>query len=411
MGFFTLFKIARRSVLRHRRRTLISVSAVGFSLGLAIFFITLGDGVYRQLIEDAVRLHGGHLTVEDPMYEEAPAVDLRVRGIEQLRHQVEALPNVERTKAMVLGQGVAKSGAAAVGVAIMGVEPAVEKATSPLARRMQKGQYLEDPDEPRIVVGSRLAERLKVGLGSKLVLATNNAAGDLVEELVRVKGIFSMGTEETDAYLAQIPIGTARRLFGLEPDAATRLAVVLTDAREREPVLQAVQALAPPGAEAKPWEEVLPDLAAYIRIDRGSNLILQGILIFLSLFTVFNTVSMSVLERTREFAVQLAIGTRLAALAAQVLLESAVMGLVGCLFGIVLGGSVGFYFERHGLDIRTFYSEEVTVSGFAMDTVIRAYVSLERLASLGGLVFLATVAVGVIPLFGLRRIRVADVLR
>ena len=75
-----------------------------------------------------------------------------MRGIDKLRRQVEVLPNVERTKAMVLGQGVAKSGAAAVGVAIMGVEPAVEKATSPLAKHIQRGEYLEDPDEPLALI-------------------------------------------------------------------------------------------------------------------------------------------------------------------------------------------------------------------------------------------------------------------
>jgi putative ABC transport system permease protein len=411
MGARALLKIAWRSLGRNRRRTAISVGAIGFSLALAVFFIALGDGVYRGLVDDAARMHGGHLTIEDARYEAAPAVDLRIDGVSALRARVAGLPGVRSTKAMMLGQGVIQSGAGAVGAAVVGVEPAVEGATSPLARRIVAGRYLAPEDGARIVIGAKLAERLKVGVGDKLVVSTNDARGQLVEELVHVAGIFRIGSDETDAYLAQIPIGFARRLYGLGPDAATRLAVVLDDPRDRDRLLPALRALAPPGAAVRTWEEVLPDLAAYIRIDRGSNFIFQGILIFLSLFTVFNTITMSVLERTREFAVQLALGARRALVGEQVMVESILLGLLGCALGLTLGGLAGYALQVHGLDMRSFYSGDVTVSGFAIDTVVHAQVTADRLADLGAVVFVATVLVALVPLLQLRRIRIADVLR
>lgn len=411
MGVGTLLKIAWRSLGRNRRRTFISVGAIGFSLALAVFFIALGDGVYRALVDDAARMHGGHLTIEDARYEAAPSVDLRIEGVTALRERVAALPGVARTKAMVLGQGVVQSGAGAVGAAVVGVEPAIEGATSPLARRIVAGRYLAPTDEARVVVGAKLAERLEVGVGDKVVLTTNDARGELVEELARVAGIFRIGSDEADAYLAQVPIGFARRLYGLGPDAATRLAVVLADPGARDRVLPALRRLAPAGAAARTWEEVLPELAAYIRIDRGSNFIFQGILVFLSLFTVFNTVTMSVLERTREFAVQLALGARRALVGEQVLVESMLLGLFGCAVGLALGGLAGYVLQVHGLDMRHFYAGNVTVSGFAVEPIIHAQVTARRLGGLGAAVFAATVAVGLVPLLQLRRIRIADVLR
>ncbi len=411
MGAGTLLKIAWRSLGRNRRRTAISVSAIGFSLALAVFFIALGDGVYRGLVDDAARMHGGHLTIEDARYEAAPAVDLRIEGVSALRARIARLPGVARTKAMVLGQGVIQSGAGAVGAAVVGVEPAVERATSPLAGRIVAGRYLAPEDGARIVVGVKLAERLKVGVGDKLVVTTNDARGALVEELVHVAGLFRVGSDEADTYLAQVPLAFARRLYGLGPDAATRLAIVLGDPRDRDRLLPALRALAPAGAAVRTWEEVLPDLAAYIRIDRGSNFIFQGILIFLSLFTVFNTITMSVLERTREFAVQLALGAGRALLGEQVLVESILLGLLGCAVGLTVGGLAGYALQVHGLDMRHFYAADVTVSGFAIDTVIHAQVTAERLGDLGAVVFAATVVVSLVPLVQLRRIGIADVLR
>lgn len=404
-------KMAWRSLWRSRRRTAISVGAIAFSLGLAVFFVTLGDGVYRALIDDAARTYGGHLSIEDAGYEAAPAVDLRVAGLSALRARVAALPGVAGTKAMVLGQGVVQSSAGAVGVLLVGVEPAIEAATSPLARHVVTGRYLEAGDDARVVVGAKLAARLKVAPGDKLVVTTNDANGQLVDELVRIAGIFSVGADEADAYLAQVPIGFARRLYGLGPDAATRLAVVFSDPGALDRVLPAVRRLLPSGAAARPWAEVLPDLAAYIRIDRGSNFVFQGILVLLSLFTVFNTITMSVLERTREFAMQLALGTRRAFVAAQVFVESVLLGLLGCAAGLLLGGLAGWALERHGLDMRHFYSGNVTISGLAVEPIVHAQVTARRLGQLGGLVFLATALVGLVPLLQLRRIRVADVLR
>jgi putative ABC transport system permease protein len=411
MGALTLFKIAWRSLGRNRRRTAISVGAIGFSLALAVFFIALGDGVYRALVDDAVRMHGGHLTVEDARYEAAPAVDLRVEGVSALRARIAVLPGIERTKAMVLGQGVIQSGAGAVGAAVVGVEPEIEGATSPLARRIVAGRYLAPADGARIVVGAKLAERLKVGIGDKLVITTNDARGELTEELVRVAGIFRTGSDEADAYFSQVPIAFARKLYGLGPDSATRLAVVLADPRSIDRLLPAVRALAPAGAAVRTWQEVLPELAAYIRIDRGSNFVFQAILVFLSLFTVFNTVTMAVLERTREFAVQLALGAGRALVGEQVLAESMLLGLLGCAAGLLLGGLAGYALQVHGLDMRHFYSGGVTVSGFAVEPIIHAQVRADRLAGLGAVVFAATVVVSLVPLLQLRRIRIADVLR
>lgn len=411
MGPATLFKIAWRSLWRNRRRTVISVGAIGFSLALAVFFISLGDGVYRGLVDDAARMHGGHLTVEDARYEEAPSVDRHIDGVAALRARIQALPGVGQTKVMVLGQGVLRSGAGTVAAAVVGVEPEVEAATSPLARRIVAGTYLHAGDGARIVVGAKLAQRLKVGLGDKLVVTTNDTHGELVEDLVRVEGIFSVGSDDVDAYLAQVPLPFARKLFGLGPDAATRLAIVLGNPRDRERLQRALGPLLPAGAAARTWEEVLPELAAYIRVDRGSNFILQGILVFLSLFTVFNTVTMSVLERTRELAVQLALGTREALVAGQIVIESTLLGLAGCVTGLGLGGLAGYVLEVRGLDMRRFYGGSVTLSGFVVESVVHAEVTAHRLVGLGGLVLAATVVVGLIPLGQLRRIHIADVLR
>jgi ABC-type lipoprotein release transport system permease subunit len=405
-------RLAWRSLWRHRRRTIITVASIGFGLALFVFSVSLAAGMYARLIDDAVRMQAGHVTVEHADYRDAPAVDLRVRDAGALAGRIAALPGVEGTKRLVLGQGVARSGTGAAGVAVMGVEPAVEARASPLARRLVAGRYLAPDDGARVVVGAALAERLDLAEGKKLVITTNDASGALVEALFRVAGVFRTGAEEVDGYLVQAPLDAVQRLYGLGADEVTQLGVVLADADRQRAVARRVAALVDdPRLAVRPWQEELPELAAFIRIDRTSDYIFHSLLLALVLFTIFNTLLMSVLEREREFAVLLAIGTSPAELRRQVLLESAFIGALGCTVGLVLGGAVAGLVQVYGLDLTRFYREGLTISGLAVSTTLHARVTARALALLGGAVFLATLLLGVWPMRRAGRVAIADVLR
>ena len=406
-----VFKTSWRSLWRNRRRTLISIAAIAFGMAMAIFFIAFADGVYGQLISDATRMYGGHFTVEHREYREAPAVDLVVQDVSLLRQKLEGAAEVAQTKALILGQGVIKSGRGAVGISIFGVEPEIEEVESPLARRIVAGDYLEKKDDRKVVVGRILAERLKVSVGKKVVITTNDANGDLVEEMLRVKGVFSLGSDEVDAYFAQVPLGTARRLYGLGPDAVTQVGVLLRDDQTRPQVLERVAPHIAKESALRTWEEVLPELANYVRVDRASNLIFQGVIVFLSLFTIFNTLVMSVLERSRTFAMQLALGAPVTLLRLQVLTEALVLGALGATLGVLLGGGMGYWLEQRGFDIAFIYREGVDVSGFSIDTVVHADVTPGLLLVMWILVVGTTLLLSLIPMRRLGRIAIADVLR
>ena len=137
--FFTLIKLAWRNLGRQKRRTFISVGAVGFGLAIALFFLTLGDGIYAKLMEDAVRTNGGNFSFEHPDYRDAPAIDLFVSDVETKRRQIKAMPEVETTKLLVLGQGVIKTAHGATAVGIAGIEPSIEKKYSTVAKKMTQG--------------------------------------------------------------------------------------------------------------------------------------------------------------------------------------------------------------------------------------------------------------------------------
>ncbi len=405
-------RLAWRSIWRNRRRTLITVLSIGFGLACTVFFIAIGEGVYAQLIDQVVRMQAGHITMENPGYRDAPAVDLWVKAPESLRSQIERLPQVERTKLIIMGQGIARSASGDISATLMGIEPSVELDTSPLVRHIVAGRYLNDDDGPWVVIGSELAKRLKLAVGKKMVLTTNDAAGNLVDELCRVRGIFETGSVEIDGYLIQAPIDFARRLFGLPEESATQLGVVLRIPEAQEVILREARLMvAEQDIAVLPWQEVIPEIASYIKLDKGSNLIFQAILVFLILFTIFNTILMSVLEREREFAVLLALGTKPVQLRLQILMESAYLGLIGCALGLLVGGLAAWAAQVWGIDLRSLLEEGFTISGFAVSAKMHARVTTGLLLGTAGLVFGATLILSLIPMRRATRLSIVDQLR
>jgi ABC-type lipoprotein release transport system permease subunit len=357
-------------------------------------------------------MQAGHITMENPGYRDAPAVDLWIKAPESLRLQIEKLPQVERTKLIIMGQGIARSASGDVSATLMGIEPSVELDTSPLVRHIVAGRYLHDDDGPWVVIGSELAKRLKLAVGKKMVITTNDAAGNLVDELCRVRGIFETGSVEIDGYFIQAPIDFARRLFVLPEESATQLGVVLRIPEAQDFILREARLMvAGQDIAVLPWQEVIPEIASYIKLDKGSNLIFQAILIFLILFTIFNTILMSVLEREREFAVLLALGTKPVQLRLQILMESACLGLIGCALGLLVGGLAAWAAQVWGIDLRSLLEEGFTISGFAISAKMHARVTTGLLLGTAGLVFGATLILSLIPMRRATRLSIVDQLR
>jgi ABC-type lipoprotein release transport system permease subunit len=407
-----VIRLAWRSLWRHRRRTVITLVSVAFGVALVVFAVSLNEGAYAGLVDDAVRMQSGHLTIEHPEYREAPAIDLVVDDVNALRARIEAIDGVDATKLIVLGQGIARSGSGSVGVGVMGIEPSREALESPLARNIVTGDYLDDTDEARVVVGTALAKRLALDVGKKLVLASNDVDGDLVEALYRVKGTFHTGADEVDGFVVQVPLTAARELYGLGSGQATQIGVLLDDADGEADVLPRLTVIAASvGAVVRRWQEVMPELNAFIRLDRVSDWTFEGMLIVLVLFTIFNTLLMSVIERERELCVLIAIGTPALLLRLQVLVEACFIAALGCVSGVLIGAGIAYYFEIYGLDMSGFFDEGVTVSGLAMSSRIHAKLRPEFIAVIGLTVFAAVLVLGAIVMRRVARFRLADVLR
>jgi ABC-type lipoprotein release transport system permease subunit len=410
-----LFKLAWRSIWRQKRRTAITVASIAFGLFFIISMAGLQEGALRDAINKGARLQAGHITIEHQDYRTEPSIDLFVRNAEGLAADVGGLQQTDAVKLVIAGEGVARSGAGAFGIAIAGVSPDVERAESLIAEEIIAGDYLEVSDESKVVIGAILAERLKLKPGKKLVIAANDINGQLVERLYRVKGVFRTGTDEIDGALIQMGISAARELFNMPDSSATQVGVVLHDLDRLSSFLPIVErALANrEKLSAHSWQTIMPGLSGFIALKRAGYYVMGGILIVLVLFTILNTLLMSVTERKKEFATVLALGGKARDLRLQIFFEAVIIGAIGVAVGAGFGALFTGYFSTHVIDLTAYAGggEDIAVSGVPVALEIYTLFSEQLLATLSIFVFIATMVLSLVPISRVTRLSLANLLR
>ncbi|HEX9691081.1 MAG TPA: FtsX-like permease family protein [Gemmatimonadales bacterium] len=371
-----ILQLATRNVRRQARRSVLTALAMVLGVAVLAFARTLGDGGHEDWIDAGVRLGTGHIALQAPRFQASRnlndrlGADARARATAWLREPwvrervVAVAPRLEI-------QGLASSAAAAVPIMVTGVDPAIETEFSRLGDNVIEGAYLSPDDRLHAFVGERLASRLELQIGSRLVLSAQDASGEIASQLVRVAGIFRIGLPEADAGMVQIPIRTAREWLGLGDDVTT-LAVLLESGWVVDEVLRDLRGLAAGDAEVAVvgWREAMPELDAAIRMDDWGDYVFNFVLYGIITLAIVNTVLMSVLYRTREFGVLQALGLTRGQTAAVVVTEGMILTAVSGLVGLGLGLGLTWLLFRNGLDYSAMLDSEFTFSGVVLDPVI-----------------------------------------
>jgi ABC-type lipoprotein release transport system permease subunit len=415
-----LLRLARRNVVRHWRRSLLTGMAMMLGVVALVMARTIGDGAHEDWIDSGVRMSSGHVALQHPEFRFSRKLEHRLTAPARERvfaaleasgvasHVAQVAPRLEV-------MGLANSPTAAVPVRIMGVAPDLEAAFSQLGveQRLVEGRYLEPGDRLHAFVGQRLAQRLDLTLGSRLVLTAQDADGDIAGQLVRVVGIYRTGVPEVDESIVHIPLATAQEWLAVEDDVTT-VAVLLTSAWDVPRVLRRLRG---PIDEVDvevivlSWRQATPELDAAIKLDDFWGYVFNVVLFIIVALAIVNTILMSVLYRTREFGVLRALGLTKRETATVVFTEGMILTAVAGMVGVVLGFSVTWLLWRNGLDYSGALEGELTFSGVVLDTVVvPVFRRVQLIMSLGSIVVVGLLA-SLYPAYRATRIDVAEAMK
>jgi putative ABC transport system permease protein len=358
-----LLKVAARGIGRNPQRSVLTVAASAIGVGAFVFLTGFVDGYLVQLVENSTGYVTGHLQVQHPRFRIEMEPTNSLGGAELLLGRLRAVPEVAAATPRIQSMALANSASQSQNFTLVGIVPESERQVTFMHRAVRSGRMLQPGADQEIVLGDRLAEKLGLRLGEKLVVMAQAADGSVGSAAYRVTGFFDTGSDAFDAMLGYVTLDGAQNLLGMQ-GRVSLIAVRLKD-RERLPeALKALEGLVPSGtSEVVTWRNLLPEVDQMIEYVRVILSLVTGIVLAVVAIGVMNTLMMSVMERTRELGIMMALGTRPRAIVTLVLYESLVLALVGILAGLALGLPVVQYLGVRGLDLSRYASGLQSIPG------------------------------------------------
>lgn len=347
-----VLRLAWRNLWRHPRRTWLTTGAMLFSNVLLVFMISLQLGMYGVMIDNTLQTFTGHLQVQAPGYIDEQKMRQVVERVQPLAAELRRELGSDRVAARATAFALVSSASRSYGIAIVGVEPEFEPRVSTVPGLLASGRFLGAGEAGEIVLGAALARNLRVALGDELTLLGSGRDGSFAAAVVNVVGIFDSGVADFDRSFAEIPLPLFQQAFSMQ-GAGHQVVITTADIGRVATVKARVEALLPTDQAlvVHDWDALQPGLRQAIKADMSSAFFMYSILVILVAFSVLNTQLMSVLERTREFGIVMALGLKPWRLGRLVLLETALMGSLGLLLGALLGGLVTSWFTVHGFSV------------------------------------------------------------
>ncbi|MEJ2763123.1 FtsX-like permease family protein [Photobacterium sp. MCCC 1A19761] len=366
-----LAKLAWRNLWRNRLRTGIMLTAMVFGLMSAVTMMGLTTGMYRSMIDNAIAWQTSHLQVHHRDYLTNPDIRSVLDHPETLIATLKRSPQVKAWSARFVATGMVASARSARGVRINGIDPAEEAAVTPLAGSLREGQWLSGPGHNPVLMSVKTATRLKVKVGSKVVLTFTNAAGDVVGAAFRIRGLFrtpASGFDEGNVFVRRTDLVPLAGING-----SHELAVLLDDENNAFAFREILQASSSAQNRVRDWTQVQPMLATMINQMGVSNAIMLTIFVVALGFGIVNIMLMSVFERTREFGVLMAVGMPKRQIFLLILMEAGWLGIAGAVAGLISSLAVIRLLQYTGVPLGGLAEG---LGAFGVDTVLYPAVSV-----------------------------------
>lgn len=406
--------MAWRTLSRNKRRTFITSFSIAFGIFLAVTFTGSGDYSYTNMINTSAVMGFGHITVAQAGYNERPSLSRLLLDGDQIVRKISRLAKIEGCYQRIMGQAMFATGSKSVGGAFMAIDPQQETKTHNFfLRSIVEGEMFTKVDGRGAVIGVEMAKKLNLRLGKKLIVTVTDKDGQLTSELLRISGMFKTGDFAADSSIVLAPLGRMQKTLNYGENGVSFVAVYVDDLRSVKEVQQGMITMLGDrqDIEILSWRKTQPDLSGLIAVDRLFNYLMQLLVGLVIAAGIMNTMQMSVLERTKEFGIMMAVGMAPGQVVRLVLIESFWLGCLGICMGVILSTPWFIYMSNTGIDMSGLIGEDYSAGGVLVEPVFKLRLFKESAFFILVTVFFLTMAASVFPAFRAGRILPVDTLK
>ncbi len=376
---FELF-IATRYLRAKRRQTFLGIitgiSIVGVAAGVASLVVAMAiTNGFRQDLQQRLLGSTSHISLQR-------VADDGIKDWPELMNRFSKQPHVVAAAPAIFEQVLIARGPRARGAVLKGMIPRYERKVGDLLNSVKEGSAapLEDteavskpadsdnrntqaaetnesPDSlaavqqrvasmPPILLGKDMADNLGAMVGSVVLVVSPQ--GELTPfgtvpkyNRFRVVGIFNSGFFDYDSSWAFVRLSDAQRLFGLG-DLISVIEFKVDDIYQAGPISHQLEEAAGKGFMATNWQEQNKALFHALRLERLVTFITIGLIVFVAALNILISLIMMVMEKTKDIAVLMSMGTRRAQVRNLFIAQGVLIGVIGTAIGLVLGYAISY---------------------------------------------------------------------
>ncbi len=360
-----LVKLAWRNIWRNRRRSLIVLTSVIVGLVAIVISDGLSNGMIGQMLSNQINLNISHIQIHKKGFNSNRTVKNFIPDSKKVDEVLKADPSIKSYSKRVFVTGILSSANNSSGVKIYGIDPNQEAKVSIIKSSMIEGSYLTK-NKRDIIIGKKLAEKLEVEIGDKVVAMANTIKGNIGSEVFRIVGIFKTASSEFDKTAIYIPAITEQNMLNIG-DKYYEYAILTKNYDNVDEIQKDLEAKLGENFEVLSYKDLLPMLIYQIELYKETMWILNVIIGLALIFGIINSMLMSVFERIREFGVLMSIGMKNSRIYLMIVTEAFIIGIVGTIAGIIVGLLLEIPLAHTGIDLSFFSSG---LEAFGIGTVI-----------------------------------------
>jgi len=344
-----LIKLAWKNIWRSKTRSFVVIVAVALGLWAGAFMMAFSWGMSEQRIRTLIANESSHFQIHQADFKSDYDLKLPVPQSKAILSKLAGDQRVEAYSPRIVVNGMAASSTTNGPVRIMAVESVKENQTTALQSLLIDGKYFPETHTKPIIVGSKMADKLKLKLHSRIVLNFQDVNGDISQGLFRVCAIFKTTNAMMNEMYVFVRKEQMAKLLGVDHQVY-EIAVKLKNDKTLSRI-KADYKSAFPGVLIEDWGEIAPETKLYSQMLDQTMAMVMVIILLALIFGIINTMLMAVLERTREFGMLMAVGMKKTKVFALVMTETVFLVMVGVPLGLFIAWASISYFGRVGIDL------------------------------------------------------------
>lgn len=342
-------KIAWKNIWRNKLRSSVLIISIALGIWAGLFLMSMTTGLNTQRIGNAIHSGLGHVQIHHPEFTKENNPKYFLTDTTSIYKLLNNSSHIVNWSAHSNFTGMAASPSGGFGIQITGINPEKEKYATIISKKITQGTYFTTAKKNQVVIGEKLAKKLKVKLNNKIVLTFQDTSNNIISGSFKIAGIFKTSSSRFDESSVFVNTNDIQNLTGTG-NLIHEIIIIADEVKNVNAIAESI-AKQKTSLKTRTWDEVSPELGYANELMTIALSIFIMIIILAMSFGIINTMLMAVLERKRELGMLLSVGMNKRKVFSMILSETLFISLIGGPSGLLGAWLTIDYYGKKGIDL------------------------------------------------------------